>query len=244
MGQRFDNVYEDDARALAYAGLAFPGTYYLAFRDIPGLLREHVAGRYALDFGCGTGRSSRFLKEHGFEVTGVDIAASMLAHAQAQDPDGRYLLVPDGDLSGLPSCAFDLVFSAFTFDNVPGRDARAHLFGELRRVLGPVGKIVNLVSAPEIYVHEWTSFSTREFPENRAAASGDRVRIVMLDVPDRRPVEDVLWLDGDYRELYAEAGLDVVEVHRPLGTERDPCQWVSESTTSPWAVYVLERTSH
>lgn len=65
MAERFTNVYDDDTRALAYAGLEFPGTYDLAFRDVSGLLHRHVSGRRALDFGCGTGRSSRFLKERG-----------------------------------------------------------------------------------------------------------------------------------------------------------------------------------
>lgn len=241
MGQ-FTNVYDDDARALAYSRLEFPGTYYLAFRDIPALLRKHVAGRSALDFGCGTGRSTRFLKEHGFDVTGVDISTSMLAHARARDPDGTYLLIPEGDLSRLASGSFDLVFSAFTFDNVPDCEKRANLFSELQRVLQPQGKLVNMVSAPEIYINEWASFSTHEFPENRTAGSGDRVRIVMLDVDDRRPVEDVLWLDSDYRELYGQAGLEVVELLRPLGTESDPREWVSETRISPWAIYVLRRT--
>ena len=235
----FVNVYDDDTRALAYSGLEFPGTYFLAFRDIPQLLRRHVAGRAALDFGCGAGRSSRFLKQHGFDVTGVDISASMLAHARERDPGGTYLLVPDGDLGSLDSAAFDLVFSAFTFDNIDGRDARAHLFTEFRRLLSPSGRVVDLVSAPEIYVHEWASFSTREFAENRSAGSGDRVRITMLDVPDRRPVEDVLWLDADYCALHEGAGLEAVDVHRPLGTASDPFEWVSETDVSPWAIYVL-----
>lgn len=239
MTDHFINVYDDDARALAYDGLDFPGTYYLAFRDIPELLRRHVSGRRALDFGCGTGRSSRFLKERGFEVSGVDISAAMLAHARARDPGGEYRLVPDGDLGSLAGGTFDLVFSAFTFDNVPGRDTRARLFAQLRDLLPPAGRMINLVSAPEIYVNEWASFSTREFAENRTAGGGGPVRIVMLDVEDRRPVEDVLWTDDDYRELYAAADLEVVELHRPLGTADDPFEWVSEVHTSPWAIYVL-----
>lgn len=239
MTDHFTNVYDDDARAQAYSGLDFPGTYYLAFRDIPALLQRHVAGRRALDFGCGTGRSSRFLKERGFEVTGVDVSAAMLAHARARDPDGEYCLVPDGDLGSLAGSTFDLVFSAFTFDNVPGREIRARLFAQLRDLLSPAGRMINLVSAPEIYVNEWASFSTRDFAENRSAGSGDPVRIVMLDVEDRRPVEDVLWTDRDYRALYAAADLDVVKLHRPLGTADDPFEWVSEVHTSPWAIYVL-----
>jgi SAM-dependent methyltransferase len=241
MADHFHNVYDDAARARAYSGLDFPGTYYLAFRDVPELLQRHVAGRRSLDFGCGAGRSSRFLKEHGFEVTGVDVSAPMLAHARERDPEGDYRLVPDGDLGGLAPGSFDLVFSAFAFDNVPGCEPRTHLFAQFNDLLSPAGRMINLVSAPALYVNEWASFSTREFAENRTAGGGDRVRIVMLDVDDRRPVEDFLWTDGDYRALYAAADLEVVELHRPLGTADDPFDWVSETHTSPWAIYVLAR---
>ena len=98
---------------------------------------------------------------------------------------------------------------------------------------------MNLVSAPDIYENEWTSFSTKDFPENRNARAGDLVRIVMLDVPDRRPVEDVYWTDADYRAQYEAASLVLLETHRPLGKPSDPYSWVSETRVSPWAIYVL-----
>jgi hypothetical protein len=137
--------------------------------------------------------------------------------------------------------SYDLVLSAFTFDNIPTREKRLALFVGLRRLLTDGGSIVNLVSAPEIYVNEWASFSTKDFPENRSARSGDTVRIVMLDVRDRRPVEDIFWTDRDYRELYSAAGLEVVETHRPLGGPSDPHRWVTETEVSPWAIYALRR---
>ena len=61
----FRNVYEDAGRAEAYSRLEFPGTYFLAYRDLPALLGRHVGGRRALDFGCGAGRSTRFLRRLG-----------------------------------------------------------------------------------------------------------------------------------------------------------------------------------
>jgi len=242
--ERFRNVYEDETRARAYSGLEFPGTYWLAFRDLPEILARHARGRTALDFGCGAGRSTRFLRDQGFRVVGVDISQAMLARAVEHDPSGEYLLVPNGDLSLLAGRRFDVVLSAFTFDNVPDRERRVALFRALGDLLVTDGRMVNLVSAPEIYVHEWVSFSTRDFPENRSARSGDRVRIVMLDVPDRRPVEDVFWTDADYRATFASAGLTLLEAHRPLGRESDPFTWVSEERVSPWAVHVLGRDTH
>ena len=243
MNAEFSNVYEDRARADAYARLEFPGTYYLAYRDLPAIIREHVRGRRALDFGCGTGRSTRFLLGLGFDVVGVDISESMLARARERDPGHEYRLVPDGDLSGLPEGAYDLILSAFTFDNVPTMERKVGLFASLRRLLTPDGRIVNLVSAPEIYVNEWASFSTKDFPGNRTAQSGDRVLIVMLDVEDRRPVEDIVWSDADYHETYRRAGLAPARVHRPLAKPGEPYAWVSETTIAPWVIYVLGRAN-
>ena len=45
----FSNVYDDKQRAEAYATLDFPGTYYLAYRDLPAIIAEHVVGKEALD---------------------------------------------------------------------------------------------------------------------------------------------------------------------------------------------------
>lgn len=239
MGRRFENVYDDAERAGAYAKLEFPGTYYLAYRDLPEILSRHAGGARALDFGCGTGRSTRFLSRLGFEVIGVDIAEPMLLRAREMDPQGTYLLVPDGDLSALAASSRDVVLSAFTFDNVYALERKVALFRSLGGLLAPGGCIVNLVSSPEIYRNEWASFSTKDYPENHSAKSGDKVRIVMLDVEDRRPVEDILCTDEDYHEVYRRAGLEPVATYRPLAKPSEPFAWVSETTVAPWVIYVL-----
>lgn len=241
MKDEFSNVYDDSARADAYDRLEFPGTYYLAFRDLPAIIENHAHGRRALDFGCGAGRSSRFLRRLGFDVTGIDIAEPMLARARARDPHGDYRLVPDGDLGALEAGKYDVVLSAFTFDNIPTMEKKVALFRGLSRALATGGVIVSLVSSPDIYLHEWASFSTRDFPENRTAKSGDRVRIVMLDVDDRRPVEDIVWSHEAYLDVYAHAGLTLREAHRPLGKASEPYAWVSETSVAPWVIYVLAR---
>ena len=41
----------------------------------------------------------------------------------------------------------------------------------------------------------------------------------MLDVPDRRPVEDVFCTDAHYRRLFESAGLKVLDVQKPA------CHW-------------------
>ena len=238
----FFNVYEDARRADSYAKLEFPGTYYLAYRDLPAIIAEHARGSKAVDFGCGAGRSTRFLKRMGFDTTGVDISPDMIKKAKEFDPEGDYRLTGDAGLSTLTKHGYDLVTSVFTFDNIPTREEKVAIFRDLGALLKAEGRLVSLVSSPEMYRNEWASFTTKDFPENFMAKSGDRVKTIMKDVEDRRPVEDVLWSDEDYRKVYAEAGLEVVQTYRPLGKEDEPFPWVNETRIPSWVIYVLKRS--
>lgn len=237
----FFNSYEDARRAEAYAKLEFPGTYYLAYRDLPKIISEHVKGRETIDFGCGAGRSARFLQKLGFNVTGVDISEDMLKKARELDPKGDYCLIRDGNLNQFKNDSYHLALSAFTFDNIPTMEKKVRNFKELGRLLKSEGRIVNLVSSPEIYTHEWASFSTKEYPENNYAKSGDKVRIVQTDLEDKRPVEDVVWTDEHYQETYKRAELELVQTYRPLANENEPYKWVNETKIGPWVIYVWKK---
>ncbi len=237
----FSNVYQDPLRAASYAQLEFPNTYFLAYRDIPEIISRHASGTKALDFGCGTGRSTRFITQLGFEVTGIDISRDMVDLAQNTDPSGRYQLIPDGDFSSLPKEQFDLITSIFTFDNIPGKDNRLHILKGLAQLIHNEGRIILLDSTPEIYFNEWASFTTKDFPENQEAKSGEKVHIIMTDVEDQRPVEDTIWLEADYLELFSKAGLNLEASYKPLGKKEEPFEWKSELDIAPWVIYVLKK---
>ena len=235
----FANVYDDTNRAEAYSTLEFPGTYFLAYRDLPAIIARHVVGRDALDFGCGAGRSTRFLKKLGFKVIGIDISSRMIDLAKAADPHGQYRRVDDGDFSSLEGQRFNLVLSAFAFDNIPDIGKRSELLRALRDKLNGEGRIILLGSRPDIYTHEWASFTTKDFPENLHARSGETVQIVMKDVTDRRPVVDIVWFEQDYLSLFEASELDIVAQYTPLGREDEPYAWLTETSVAPWVIYVL-----
>jgi len=236
------NSYEDAKRAEAYAKLEFPGTYYLAYRDLPGIIFEHVKGRKALDFGCGTGRSTRFLQEIGFDTIGVDISGDMIKKAREIHPKGDYRLIEDGDFSSFKKNAYDLILSVFTFDNIPVMENKIKILKEMGSLVSREGKIVNLVSSPEMYTNEWASFSTKDFPENKHAKSGDKVKIIITATEDKRPVQDVICSNEDYLDIFKRAGLELVKTYRPLALENEPYKWVNETRIAPWVIYVLKNT--
>jgi SAM-dependent methyltransferase len=235
------NSYEDAKRAEAYAKLEFPGTYYLAYWDLPEIIFEHVKGRKALDFGCGTGRSTRFLQKIGFDTIGVDIAGDMIKKAREIDPKGDYRLIEDGDFSSFEMNSYDLLLSVFTFDNIPAMENKIKILKEIGGLLNSEGRIVNLVSSPEIYTNEWASFSTKDFPGNKYAKSGDIVKIIQTDTEDKRPVEDVICSNEDYLDIFKRAELELVKTYRPLALENEPYKWVNETRIPPWVIYVLKK---
>ena len=73
--------YNNDTAAIYKQSKISDGTNLLAYRDIPSILEKYVRGKRAIDYGCGTGRSTRFLEELGYEVVGVDISQEMLKQA-------------------------------------------------------------------------------------------------------------------------------------------------------------------
>jgi len=238
--REFTNVYRDRDYAASYAALDWGGTYYLIYRDLPGVVERYVIGRRALDFGCGTGRSTRLLRSYGFQVTGIDIAEPMIRGARQLDPEGDYRVWSPEESIDRPPGGFDLVLAAFPFDNIPA-DQKIGLVRALRDVMTPGGRFINIVSSPEIYLREWTSFTTESFPENRAARTGETVLIVTREFKSGKPAEDILCTPETYRAIYDECGLEILAEERPLGREEDGVTWVSETTIAPWTIYVVAR---
>jgi SAM-dependent methyltransferase len=237
----FENSWGNQTRAESYSKLEFPNTYYLAYRDLPDIISKHVTGNHAIDFGCGTGRSSRFLKQLGFDVIGIDISKDMLEIARNLDLSGDYQLVLNGKYDHLGLNQFDLVQSIFTFDNIPGWTNRTNILKGLRDLMKPTGKMICLDSTPELYVNEWASFTTKKFPENWTAKTGDIIHDIMLDVEDRRPVKDIFWSMEDYNKLFNLAGLKIELTYKPLGYNNEPFDWKSEKEIAPWMIFILNK---
>ncbi len=236
------NTYNEKVRAEAYAKLEFPGTYYLAYRDIPEIVKKHSSGKNALDFGCGAGRSSRFISNLGFNVTGLDISHEMIQIAKNIPSSCKFMRMENGDFSLLKNRKFDLITSIFTFDNIPGKYNRMNILKGLRKHLSDTGIFISLVSSSELYSNEWLSFTTKDFPENKHASSGDVVKIINLETEDLRPVDDIYTPHVSHVELFEESGFSVVETYKPIGKKDEPFEWKNEAALAPWTIFVLRKS--
>jgi 2-polyprenyl-3-methyl-5-hydroxy-6-metoxy-1,4-benzoquinol methylase len=76
-----------------YSTLGLQGAGYLAFKNIPKLLENYVSGTLCLDYGCGSGRSARFLTDIGFHACDVDIDSQIIEVAKATKDGIQYGLI-------------------------------------------------------------------------------------------------------------------------------------------------------
>jgi SAM-dependent methyltransferase len=137
-------------------------------------LRDAAAPRRILDFGCGTGETSRLLLESfpGATVVGVDAASRAVASARrAFERPGLEFATPEGLTSREP---FDLAYSNGVFHHVPPPD-RVAVASLVRDALAPGGHFALFENNPWNPGARWVM---RRIPFDRDA--------VMLSIREAR----------------------------------------------------------
>jgi SAM-dependent methyltransferase len=100
-----------------------------------------LEGKAVLDFGCGTGRLTRFVAERGADAVGVDATAEMIDVACSLSPGIRFEHI-DGARLPFPDGAFDVVLTAYVLQYYVGGRGLDTLVAEFARVLRSGGTLV------------------------------------------------------------------------------------------------------
>ena len=220
-----------------YSKLDISDTFYLGYRDVPELLKQYTKGKKALDFGCGSGRSTRFLKQLGFKITGVDINPDMIKQAMKLDPEGDYRLMQEGHIP-LENESFDLVTVFIMLMEVPNLKKMKIIFSEIHRVLRKDGIVLIITDAENMYQHEAASF-TFKFPENKNIKSGMQVKLKFRG--GKIVFFDYYWTESDYKKVFISTRFKVIKLHKPLATGKEPFKWYSETKYPHFSVYLLKK---
>lgn len=108
--------------------------------DMYALVREFFTPGPTADIGCGSGRDTRWLTEHGFPTIGYDPSAGLLAQARQRYPklDFRRGTLPE--LDGVPDHAFVNVLCETVIMHLPP-DALVPSVRRLLTLLRPAGTL-------------------------------------------------------------------------------------------------------
>lgn len=218
------------------------GTVLLAYREFKDLFDKYVtsSGNRALDFGAGTGQSTMYLKNVGFDADGVDIDSNMLAKAKELDVENadKYQVISNSIIPHRKS-KYDLVFSTFVLLELGSKEEIFNYFSEAYRVMKFDGCLVALTVNDDFYKHQWASIDTN-YPGNAEARSGDKVKVKIKEVD--LELSDFYWTKNDYKELAEKAGFTILEELEPKGSEKDKIDWISEREWAPYVIFVMKKT--
>src|SRR3990167_7174549 len=122
------NNYREQGHIYSRHGL--DNTGYLAFKNVPNLIKKYAKGKKTLDYGCGSGRSTRFLKDLGLIPDGVDISQDMIREAQKIDNTISYHLIESANTSSTDK-NYDIVFSSLVLFEVSSKNELTKIFNEI-----------------------------------------------------------------------------------------------------------------
>ncbi len=223
-----------------YAKHSLGGTGYLAFKYVPGIIERYANGKKTLDYGCGSGRSTRFLRDLGLAVEGVDISDDMIAEAIERNQITQYTHIQSASLP-YANQTFDIVFSCLVLFEIPTKKEILDVFLEISRVLKNDGVFIAVTGSTEMYSHQWLSLDAN-YPENYKLKSGSLAKILLKEVD--LTLLDYYWTDDDYKEIINESGLNLVEQFYPLGDSKDGIGWLTETKVSPYVTYILKKQNN
>jgi len=241
------------AAAAAYSEIGLEeGTFWLMYRHTEAAIRRWLPAApheaRALDWGCGAGKSARWLRSTlGLaEVHGADVDAQMLDRARTTDPVGEYALAPGGCCPFAPG-RYDIVLSMCVLIEIPTLEAMQAYAREAHRMLRGGGIVVAVSATEESHdpANEFLSFrylpSSASDPHNKCLRSGDRVT---CENRCGLHMEDFFWTRVDMVTAFESAGFLTAEVTPTLGAADDPFEWRAELRVASDYVMVFQKPEH
>jgi len=232
MINNYDKIAEN------YAKHSITGTSFLGFKNASKLISQYVSGKNTLDYGCGSGRSTRFLDALGLNVVGVDVNERILEQASIEN-QGRPIHYDALHQGTIPYAerTFDFVFSSMVLCGIASIKELVTVFTEIHRVLKKTGIFIAVTASSAQYTNKWLSIDT-DFSQNKHLKSGDIAKIVLTNIG--LELFDYYWTETDYDNVASVTGFTTLQKDHPLGDSNDGYDWKTERRIAPYITYVMK----
>ncbi len=235
------DFYYSIAQSYANYGNNAITDWVLGFANVFKCLQS-VSGKTILDYGCGTGKFSRFLRDNGAKVIGVDVSKKMLDEAEAQDVTNiNYHHIVDADLSFMEDNSVDDAVLCFVLCILNKKTEMLKILQEVYRAVKHGGRIVLLsVNWEKSQGKEFISFKLDEV-EVEDLTPGKQLEVTLKGDPLIK-VKKCFWPISFYKDLLIEAGFSIECVEEPIIAENDDrYEWLDEKTSEPFSIIVARK---
>lgn len=209
---------------------------FLAYRDFPNLIGNFANINRVLDFGSGTGASTHYLFEKGYNVVGVDKSSAMVKEAKSNFPKIDFMEIEK--LKSLP--AFDLVFSSFVLFELANKKEIINYLNLASSALRDEGIFFGITGSEDLHKRErnWMCFNVN-YKENSHPQSGNIVKLGLKE--PKMEFCDYYWKEADYKECFQLSNLELIQIHYPLGFKDEPFDWKEELSIPPFVVFLAKK---
>jgi SAM-dependent methyltransferase len=237
MGSDADRRYSyTGGTAELYGLLGIEGTTYQIGFDAVAQLLGDTTGKVFLDFGCGAGRSARFLKGLGAQhVYAVDHDQNMISQALSRELQGVTFMRINGHVP-LPDASVDGAVSMNVFMEIRTLAAMTRACAEISRTLRPGAAFVVESSSPMAFGRTFRSYS---YPHAGSLRSGDMTPCIVTTPGGQVVIQDTYWTEDDYVNAIEQAGLTVTAIGYPR--PRDPAAWSTDEASVPPCIVIEAR---
>lgn len=204
----------------------------LGYNEVLRVLGD-VGGKAILDYGCGSGKFSRLLKQKGAHVSGFDISKVEIDLAKKYKSDISYT----DDIDSFNKEEFDIVVLNFVLCTLSSREDMISVLKHVFRVLKHGGCVAILVpNYKEAIGKQFVSF---EIDSEETLISGQQV-IMVLGTKRQLRVIDYYWTNEDYIQLLQNVGFHVQSITQPKAIDTNH-PWLDEKEVSPFVVFSLSK---
>ena len=199
-----------------------------------------VAGKSAIDIGCGEGRFSRLLSKLGATVTGVDLTEPLIDRARSLSNEETYLVGNAETLEGIESNTYDIAVSYIVLVDL--QDYRSAINAAFR-VLLPGGRFVVCNIHP-----------MRSCAEGGWIKQGDRKLFYPVDNYTEEGPREFTWFGRTFVNMhrtlsshigaFLDAGFTLRRLHEPTPSAEELAanpSFDDEYRIPNFIIYVLEK---
>jgi len=205
------------------------GDWLLGYSKVEKLLGK-IHEKTILDFGCGTGKFSRRLRDIGAKVIAVDREKSSIESAKKRGEGIKYKTIEGENLSFIKPESVDCVVSTFVFCQIKDIKNIQEITKQIAQKLKPNGCFIILDPNPKGLGYEFVSGCREKVPHVK---SGTPIKVWLRGLD--REFYDYWRSKQDYIDIMETAGLIVDKIEEPKG-DQDDTFWKDEKIQSPFLI--------
>lgn len=221
---------------LKYSKSKITGTGYLVFRDTKKLIDLYsINTDKVLDFGCGFGRSTKYLSEISCNVVGMDICQNSVALAKKEIPSCQFYVgsIEDGAYKQGPYTA---IFSFLTIFHFETKRSIARELQQSLDSLKPGGHLIIVGGTKNLFHRNYlTVKGLGPVPVN----DGDTAKVKLTHIDCI--IEDYYWSDLFVKNMSEKIGFTCCGIHYPLGRSLDKQEYLDELYYPPYYILILKK---